>query len=73
VGLIVVVLAWIRVANPGRGAWMSWTNVLLGLWMIAAPFIFRYTGVALWNDVVVGLLIAGLGTWSALATRPKME
>lgn len=74
VGVIVVVLAWLRVSNPGRMTWLSWSNVVLGLWLIAAPFVLGYSGTAaaMWNEVIVGLLIAGLGTWSALETRRAM-
>ena len=71
VGVIVLVLAWIRVANPARSTWMSWTNVVLGLWLVVASFILGYSSIAaaIWNDILVGLSVAVLGAWSALATR----
>jgi SPW repeat len=33
--------------------WAGWTNVLLGLWLIAAPFALAYAGVttAVYEDV----------------------
>ena len=39
---------------------LSWTNFALGLWLVIAPFVLLYRGIqaALWDDVVVGLLIA---------------
>ena len=75
VGLIILVLAWARVANPSRMTAASWTNVVLGLWLIAAPFVLGYSGTAapLWNDIIVGVVVAALGTWSALATRNVTE
>ena len=49
---------------------------LLGLWMIAAPFVFgtdlgvtEATGLAFWNDVVVGALVLILGAYSAYEAR----
>jgi hypothetical protein len=74
VGAIVLVLAGVRVWKSADNRWLSWTNVLLGLWLIVAPFILGYTEItaALWNDIIVGIGIAALGTWSALAA-PKTE
>lgn len=71
VGLAVLVLAWVRVAKPLQYEGASWTNVVLGLWMLVAPFALGYTATtaAMWNDIIVGLVVAGLGTWSALASR----
>lgn len=47
--------------------WMSWINGVLGLWFLIAPFTFGYSGsrVALWNSVIVGLLIAAFAFWEA--------
>lgn len=38
----------------------SGTDVLAGLWLIAAPFVFNYSanGGSVWNDVTVGIVIA---------------
>ena len=74
VGVIVLILAWAREANPGGIAAMSWINALLGLWLIAAPFVLAFSNqpTALWNNIVVGILVAFLGTWSALATNTAM-
>jgi hypothetical protein len=48
--------------------WASWTNVVLGLWLILAPFAFAYTGVtaALYEDIILGLAIAAFALWRAL-------
>lgn len=69
VGLAVVILAGIRVSRPTANSWLSWANVVLGVWLIIAPFALGYTGtIALWNDMVVGLVVAAFGVWSALVT-----
>ena len=69
VGVIVAVLAAIRVFWAYGAAWLSWVNVVLGVWLIIAPFVLTYSGTPMTNDIIVGIIIAVLGTWSALATR----
>lgn len=70
VGLLVAILAGIRAFRPGSPAWMSWANVVLGFWVIIAPFIFAYAtfDARLWNNIIVGIIIAALGAWSAMST-----
>jgi hypothetical protein len=38
--------------------WLAGTKAVLGLWLIAAPFVLGVSGAGLWNAVVVGSLIA---------------
>ncbi len=53
--------------------WTNWLNVLLGLWLIVAPFLIGYSKTsagALWNDIIVGLavgILAFIGTTSRKA------
>lgn len=50
---------------------------ILGLWLIASPFIFGADGgfteatndLGFWNDIIVGLLAAALGAYSAYEIR----
>ena len=44
--------------------WLAGVNGLLGLWLIAAPFIWSAPVGDLWSDVIVGLLIAGLAGYN---------
>lgn len=71
IGLAVAILAWIRVANPLDYEGASWTNVVLGVWLVIAPFALGYsaTTAAMWNDIVVGLVVLALGAWSAISVR----
>lgn len=48
--------------------WASWTNVLLGVWLVAAPFALAYQGVttALYEDIVLGAVIALFAFWRAM-------
>ena len=47
---------------------LSWANFALGIWLIIAPFALSYRRIqaALWEDVVVGLLVAAYSLWRAL-------
>ncbi|RJQ33767.1 hypothetical protein C4568_03900 [Candidatus Parcubacteria bacterium] len=45
--------------------WQQWTNAVLGLWVIAVPFI-GLTGTALtWTLAITGIAIAILAFWGA--------
>ena len=71
VGAIVLVLAAVRVGNPARFPGLSWANLIAGLWLIAAPFVCGYAdiGRAMWNDIIVGIVIAALAASSASMTN----
>ncbi|MCS7100478.1 MAG: SPW repeat protein [Burkholderiaceae bacterium] len=47
-------------------AWQQWANVVFGLWLIASPWILGFAGVtaALYNAVIVGLIVAVLALWA---------
>ncbi|MFW6060073.1 MAG: SPW repeat protein [Phycisphaeraceae bacterium] len=69
VGFLVVIFAGSRLAAL-RHTWLSWVNVVLGLWLIAAPFVLGYfEPEAIWNDVILGIVVLILAAWSASATR----
>lgn len=42
--------------------WTSGINLIAGLWLISAPFVLGYTYLtsALWNDVIVGIVVAAI-------------
>ncbi|WP_240334586.1 hypothetical protein [Halorussus sp. MSC15.2] len=54
---------------------------LLGLWLVAAPFLFGAGGgateavndAAFWNDIVVGLVALVVGAFSAYAARDQKQ
>lgn len=63
-GIIVGVLAVIRLVT--HAAWAGWLNVIAGIWLIIAPFVLRYPGTTeLWNDVILGILVAAFALWSS--------
>src|SRR5437868_4957995 len=57
-GIIVAALALAALGRPQM--WEEWVNLVLGLWLIVAPFAlgFRAETAASTNHIVVGLLIA---------------
>jgi hypothetical protein len=64
VGLALCTVMLIRLTRPGTG--LAAVTLGLGIWLVAAPFVLAYplTG-AMWNDVLVGLVVlalTGLGT-----------
>jgi hypothetical protein len=70
VGVAVAVVAAIRMVTPIRTAALSLVHVILGGWLIIAPFVLEYhlvadAGRATWNDIVVGLIVVLLGLASA--------
>lgn len=51
--------------------WHDWVTGVLGVWLVVSPWIVGFTalGAALWNTVVVGLLILALAAWELWEAR----
>ena len=58
-GAIIALLAAAALWRPQ--SWEEWTNLLIGLWLIAAPFVLGFTTqtAAMWNQIIVGLVVGG--------------
>lgn len=71
VGAAVTVLAAIRAMDPDHREGISWVNVVLGIWMIAAPFVLNYNAVndAQNNSIIMGVIILALAAFSAYETN----
>lgn len=69
-GTIVVVLSIWALAQPR--AWEEWINFVIGVWLILAPFIlgFSHQTGAMWNHIIVGVIIGVDALWAALTTKP---
>ncbi|HLD21871.1 MAG TPA: SPW repeat protein [Patescibacteria group bacterium] len=71
-GVAVAIFASMRTRKEGyRITWPSWVNVVIGLWLIISPFVLGYSllsNVALWNNIIVGILVVILATSSAIST-----
>lgn len=47
---------------------LCWILVILGIWLIISPFVVGYGAIrgALWNNVIVGIVVAVLSAWAAI-------
>lgn len=50
---------------------LAWVNVVLGVWLIVAPYVLSYstTSTALWNDIIIGVLVAIVALIGALGSE----
>lgn len=71
IGILVIGVALLRTFGYGM-AGTSWVNVVLGVWLILAPFVLNYRSNATprWNDVILGILIVIFAWSSTAAPRP---
>lgn len=71
IGLAVFVLALVREGKPLEYEGLSWTNFVLGLWLLVAPFVAGYgdVGAAVGNDITLGIVIVIFAAWSAVASK----
>jgi hypothetical protein len=69
VGVLIVACAWVRATGAGNTLALSGVNVVLGAWLVTAPF-FLYPNdpLAVGNSLVVGVLTGLLALWSIAAT-----
>lgn len=54
---------------------ITWINLILGLWLIVAPFALSYAALAhaaAVQDVVMGILIAAFSWWILVAIAPLL-
>jgi len=60
VGIIVAIVGALMI---GKKTWQGWTSLILGVWLIVAAFIpgLRVHAPNLWNDLIVGVLVAIAG------------
>ena len=71
VGAAVALIELIRASDPDHRASMSWASVVLGVWLIAAPFVLGYNTVndAQTNSIIMGIVVIALGAFSAYETN----
>jgi len=71
-GAAVAIFAIAALSRPQM--WEEYINMVLGLWLILAPFALGFTNLAgpMWNQIIVGLLIGGaaLGVTLQKTTPP---
>ncbi len=47
-----------------RTQYLNVVNLLVGIWLLFAAYVFHGTAPSLWNDVIVGLLVITLAAWN---------
>ena len=59
VGIVIAVVAAVRLVGGARAADLGWINVILGAWMVASPFVYGATGdsARTANSIVVGIIV----------------
>jgi SPW repeat len=67
-GAIVVVAALARIAAGAEGAWLSWLNMAIGVWLFISAFWLAESAQASWNVGILGVVVFVLGAWSAATT-----
>jgi len=76
VGIAVILLAGYELIGENyRQAVPNWINVLLGIWLVAAPFVLGFPSgsAAMWNDVIMGVIVAVLALFGALSVPADRE
>ncbi len=73
VGVVLTVLALVRVVTPTVTANLAWVIMLLGGWLVVAPFVLGYSQgagalAATWNDAIVGVVVLASSSWSAVGS-----
>jgi hypothetical protein len=70
VGTLIAILAASRVASLRSSAGLSAINLILALWIIASPWVYRYSANigAVRDNLLLGIAIATLASWSGIAT-----
>lgn len=73
-GVIVAVASYVEGARHDREAWEYWVAGIVGVFVIASPFIlgFNTHSGALWTSLIVGLLVAlmaGSRLWAGGSSR----
>ena len=74
-GAVVAVFAVAALWRPESPS-EEWVNLVLGLWLVIAPFalgFFATETIAAWNQVVVGVLVAGDSIWAIVAQSKTSE
>src|SRR6185369_3281936 len=64
-GALVLAIAMIRTFGTALGT-ASWVNVVLGIWLVIAPFVLNYgdNPSPRWNDIILGMLVI-IFAWSS--------
>lgn len=68
IGAIVLIFGLVGISSE-EVRWTRIINLLAGIWLFFSPFILNYSYLtsALWNDLVLGILVIAFSAWSLSA------
>ncbi|QRM53219.1 SPW repeat protein [Sinorhizobium sp. BG8] len=70
--IVAVVLGALAIATLSVFAqWEEWANLVVGLWLIASPWLLGFTSNAgaMWTHVILGALVAAVSAWAVWDER----
>jgi hypothetical protein len=69
VGAVLAVLALATLSMFAE--WEEWVNFILGLWLVASPWILGFAANmdAMWTHVIMGILVAAVSAWAVWGHR----
>ncbi|HEX5470730.1 MAG TPA: SPW repeat protein [Lacipirellulaceae bacterium] len=69
-GIIVLAVAWVRIANSPAIPGIAWINIIAGVWLFISPWIFQYyqQPTPLWNNLILGVIVFIFAIWGAVAS-----
>lgn len=68
IGLLVGIVALVRAFSPARNVWLSWVNLIAGVWLLFSPFALGYTITSLiWNSLILGAIVTADAIWNLAA------
>ncbi len=69
VGILIAVSATAAIVSFQR--WEEWIILALAAWLIVSLFLLDYPvhTIAMWNQIVVGVLVGGLALWTTMTPR----
>jgi hypothetical protein len=75
VGLAIIGCAWCVVTDVPGSALCSGCSIVLGAWLMVAPFMLNYRIIAFGNDFIIGalvLVISAIETWRTAHRPPSI-
>jgi hypothetical protein len=74
IGAIVTILALIRSFAPRTSTnWASWLNILAAIWLFISAFTTAMPAGAMWNNIILGVIVAVVDIWSVSISSPMMS
>lgn len=74
VGVAVGIIALLRYTDTYDTSWLSWVNIVLGVWVIVSPWILFFgAGQMYWSNVIDGILLLCFIVYSGAGNIPLFQ